>query len=120
MNCRLCNAVLPPEGIGRVCRPCLLKQSRDELLRIQESFIEQLADGTMELRLSRHRPGDTAHLQLIQEPQQAYCGAALLPPQRRSRLRFTDAARPAICPGCLVVFDQIWTRVTIRQEKAAG
>jgi hypothetical protein len=90
------------------------------LLRIQESFIEQLAAGTMDLRLSRNRPGDIAHMQLIQDPAQAYCGAALLAPQRRSRLKFTDAARPAICPGCLVVFDQIWTRVTIRQEKAAG
>ena len=120
MKCRTCSTDLPADAIGGVCRPCLQARSRNELLRLQENFIESLAGGTMELRLSRHRPGDTAHIQLVQEPNQAYCGAALLPPQRRSRLRYTDAARPAICPGCLVVFDQIWTKVTIRQERDAG
>lgn len=120
MKCPTCRAVLSEGALA--CVPCLLKKSRDALLAQQENFVERLAAGKMDLRLSRQRPGSTAHLELLADPRpnQAYCGVALLPPQRRTRLTYTDAARPAICPGCLVVFDQIWIKVTIRQEQAAG
>lgn len=120
MKCRTCTAVLPADAIGQTCRACLQKACRTELLRRQLDFVEQIAAGKMEMRLARNRAGAPAHLEMLGDSMQSYCDAPLLPPQRRTRLAYTEGARAAVCPACLVVFDQLWQQATIARERAAG
>jgi hypothetical protein len=120
-NCDECGKLLPELALGRICRPCLARRSRNVMLQYEREAWDKAQPKDVALACAsaqvdkkqpralnpEHVNTKLIHLVFSTEPDFVFCGQrAPTQKQRRRRVKL-DSLPPEICTDCRAAFEHL-------------